>query len=57
MATRAFFSTSVRRLALFHYDPTRSDAAVDELQRCYAPLGAGGTKVVAAYEGLTIELY
>jgi phosphoribosyl 1,2-cyclic phosphodiesterase len=47
----------VKTLALFHHDPTRSDEAIDELQRCAGTFGGDGeVLVVAAYEGLTVEL-
>jgi phosphoribosyl 1,2-cyclic phosphodiesterase len=48
---------NVRRLALFHHDPTRSDAALDELARCATSAGEQrGLDVFAAYEGLTVEV-
>jgi phosphoribosyl 1,2-cyclic phosphodiesterase len=48
---------NARRLALFHHDPTRTDDALDELQRCAVAFADHpGVQVVAAYEGLTIEL-
>ncbi len=47
----------VGTLALFHHDPTRSDDAIDELHRCAMTFGdESKLEVVAAYEGLTIEL-
>jgi ribonuclease BN (tRNA processing enzyme) len=46
----------VRTLALFHHDPTRSDDAIDEIHRG-AVEHCGTTKIVAAYEGLTLELH
>lgn len=47
----------VGTLALFHHDPTRTDEALDELHRCAVGFGeARGLAVVAAYEGLTIDL-
>lgn len=45
----------VRRLALFHHDPTRSDSAVDELARKARHDGAlGGVEVFAAHEGQSL---
>jgi phosphoribosyl 1,2-cyclic phosphodiesterase len=47
----------VKTLALFHHDPTRTDDALDELHRCAVTFGGeSDLEVVAAYEGLTIEL-
>lgn len=46
-----------RRLALFHHDPTRHDAAIDALTVCASQVGASlGVEVLAAHEGLTLEL-
>jgi phosphoribosyl 1,2-cyclic phosphodiesterase len=48
---------NVRTLALFHHDPGRTDDALDELHRRILDEADGeGPQVVAAYEGLTIEL-
>jgi hypothetical protein len=48
---------NVRTLALFHHDPSRTDDALDELHRGAVSDSEGeGPTVVAAYEGLTIEL-
>jgi ribonuclease BN (tRNA processing enzyme) len=47
---------NVRTLALFHHDPTRTDDAIDEIHRSAVEHG-GTTKIVAAYEGLTLELH
>jgi phosphoribosyl 1,2-cyclic phosphodiesterase len=47
---------NVRTLALFHHDPTRTDDAIDEIHRGAVEHG-GSTKIVAAYEGLTLELH
>ncbi len=47
-----------RRLVLFHHDPSRDDAAVDEIlarARGLAP-GTGIEEVLAAHEGLVISL-
>jgi ribonuclease BN (tRNA processing enzyme) len=47
----------VKTLALFHHDPTRSDDAIDELQRCAGAFGGEGElRVIAASEGLTVDL-
>lgn len=49
----------VRRLALFHHDPLRTDAALDrllEVCRRRAQAGGGGLEVTAAAEGQVIEL-
>jgi phosphoribosyl 1,2-cyclic phosphodiesterase len=48
---------NVGQLALFHHDPTRTDADIDELHRCAVSFGGrSGLQVVAAHEGLTISL-
>ena len=47
----------VGRLALFHHDPSRSDAALDEILRCAIVAGGRrGLEVFAASEGLTIDV-
>jgi len=47
----------VKRLALFHHDPTRHDDAIDELWACAHRIGHKvGVEVFAASEGLTVEL-
>jgi CheY-like chemotaxis protein/phosphoribosyl 1,2-cyclic phosphodiesterase len=47
----------VKRLALFHHDPLRDDAALDRLvEACRRLPVAGGLDVFAAAEGQTIEL-
>ncbi len=45
-------SCSVKRLALFHHDPERTDDQLD----AYEPCGSGSTEVFAAAEGLTVTL-
>ena len=46
-----------QRLALFHHDPLRDDAAPDQLvESCRHHAVAGGLDVFAAAEGQTIEL-
>ena len=50
-------SAGVKRLALFHHDPLRDDAALDQLvETCRQRAVAGGLDVFAAAEGQTIEL-
>ena len=50
-------AAAVRRLALFHHDPTRHDDAIDALGACASKLGSSlGLEVIAAREGLTVEL-
>lgn len=47
----------VRKIALTHHDPTRSDEAIDAyLAELRAGLMSGDPEVFAAYEGLEIEL-
>jgi CheY-like chemotaxis protein/phosphoribosyl 1,2-cyclic phosphodiesterase len=51
------FAAGVKRLALFHHDPLRDDAAVDQLvERCRRRNVAGGLDIFAAAEGQTIEV-
>ena len=46
----------VKRLALFHHDPDRTDAALDELAEIYCQPGKyGNTEVFFAREGMEIE--
>jgi phosphoribosyl 1,2-cyclic phosphodiesterase/CheY-like chemotaxis protein len=48
----------VRRLALYHHDPTRTDAGVDALVALARRRAAGtGVDVFGAAEGLVIELF
>jgi CheY-like chemotaxis protein len=50
-------AAGVKRLALFHHDPLRDDAAVDQLvERCRRRNVAGRLDIFAAAEGQTIEL-
>jgi len=52
-------AAGAKRLALFHYDPTRSDDAVDRvLELCKRRVAASGSalEVFASAEGLAIEL-
>ncbi len=47
----------VKLLALFHYDPVRTDAQIDELAELYCkPGNAWATKVLFAREGMEFEL-
>ncbi len=47
----------VGRLALFHHDPSRTDAALDEVLRCAIVAGGHrGVEVFAAFEGLTVDV-
>ena len=50
-------AAGVKRLALFHHDPLRDDAALDQLvETCRRRAVTGGLDVFAAAEGQTIEL-
>jgi CheY-like chemotaxis protein len=52
-------SAGVRRLALFHHDPTRNDEAVDRIvagARALVTRVGGDTEVFAAAEGQVLEL-
>lgn len=47
----------VRHLVLFHHDPDRSDAELDQMQtRARARLAPHGITCAAAYEGLSLQL-
>lgn len=47
----------VKRMALFHHDPLRSDAEIDELAEIHcAPDKYGNTEIFFAREGMEIEL-
>jgi len=49
--------SGVGRLALFHHEPLRTDAQIDELTKTYCNPGYGGnTEVFFAREGMKIEL-
>lgn len=49
--------SKVKRLALFHHEPFRTDAQIDELAKEYCnPEYAGDTEVFFAREGMQIEL-
>jgi CheY-like chemotaxis protein/phosphoribosyl 1,2-cyclic phosphodiesterase len=50
-------AAGAKRLALFHHDPLRDDAALDQLvESCRGRAAAGGLEIFAAAEGQTIEL-
>jgi CheY-like chemotaxis protein len=50
-------AAGAKRLALFHHDPLRDDAALDRLvESCRRRAATGGLEVFAAAEGQTIEL-
>ena len=47
----------VKKLALFHHDPSRRDDDLDGLWRCAAQMGeAQGVEVIAASEGLAVDI-
>lgn len=46
----------VKRLALFHHDPLRTDAEIDRLSKKYCRVYAGGLEVFFAREGLAVDL-
>jgi phosphoribosyl 1,2-cyclic phosphodiesterase len=49
--------SGVKRLALFHHEPMRTDTQIDELVKIYcSPNGAGETEVFFAREGMQIEV-
>ncbi|HDI59122.1 MAG TPA: MBL fold metallo-hydrolase [Desulfobacteraceae bacterium] len=49
--------SQVKRLALFHHDPMRTDAQIDELSEKYCQPGyAGDTEVFFAREGVEINI-
>jgi phosphoribosyl 1,2-cyclic phosphodiesterase/GAF domain-containing protein len=53
----AAIAASVRRLALYHHDPTRTDDAVDEMVvRARARAAHTGLDVFAAAEEMTVEI-
>jgi phosphoribosyl 1,2-cyclic phosphodiesterase len=48
--------TGVKKLVLFHHDPNRTDAQLEDLEREYGANAAeAGVEVMMAREGLTIE--
>jgi CheY-like chemotaxis protein/phosphoribosyl 1,2-cyclic phosphodiesterase len=57
LAVNFALAAGVKSLALFHHDPLRDDAALDQLvESCRTHAVAGGLDVFAAAEGQTIEL-
>jgi phosphoribosyl 1,2-cyclic phosphodiesterase len=47
----------VKRIALFHHDPTRTDDALDAIARCYQSFeDRTGIEVLVAAEGMTVSL-
>jgi ribonuclease BN (tRNA processing enzyme) len=49
----------VKRMALFHHDPTRTDDQIEGLSKAYCQTvesGSGDTEVFFAREGMQIEL-
>jgi ribonuclease BN (tRNA processing enzyme) len=49
--------SNVKRLALFHHDPMRTDAQLDELAELFCDNGnTGNTEVFFAREGMQVEL-
>ena len=56
-AIAAAVRNGVKKLALYHHDPDRSDAALDEFSRIYCEPGKyGDTEVFFAREGMEIDL-
>jgi len=56
-AVAAANRAGVKKLALFHHDPDRKDAALDELAKIYCVPGKyGPTEIFFAREGMVIEL-
>lgn len=46
----------VGTLVMFHHDPSRTDAALDELHRTAESAAPDGLRVIAAREGLTLDV-
>lgn len=46
----------VKRMALFHHDPVRTDAQLDELEKVYCNSDNPVTKIFLAREGMEIDL-
>jgi ribonuclease BN (tRNA processing enzyme) len=49
-------SNNIKRLALFHHDPMRTDSQLDELSDIYCQTGTGGVEVFFAQEGMQINI-
>jgi phosphoribosyl 1,2-cyclic phosphodiesterase len=47
---------NIKALALFHHDPMRTDAQIDELAKAYGRSGGDGPEIFFAREGTVIEL-
>jgi phosphoribosyl 1,2-cyclic phosphodiesterase len=48
---------NAKRLALFHHDPTRTDAAIDALAECAVRVGRhSGLEVLTSREGMVVDL-
>jgi phosphoribosyl 1,2-cyclic phosphodiesterase len=47
---------NVKKMLLFHHDPMRSDAQIDELAKDFCEPGRYKTEILFAKEGMTIEL-
>jgi len=49
--------SNVKRLALFHHDPMRTDVQIDELAELFCdPKNTGNTEVFFAQEGMQVEI-
>ena len=46
----------VKRLALFHHDPNRSDDALDEFARCAQTNGRFDFELFTAAQGMTVQV-
>lgn len=56
-AINTAMDSEVRRLALFHHDPMRTDAQLDELAKALCdPIKTGDTAVFFAREGMQVEI-
>jgi ribonuclease BN (tRNA processing enzyme) len=56
-AIKAAMQSRVNRLALFHHDPMRTDAQLDQLaERHCDPRNTGDTEAFFAREGMVVEI-
>jgi len=55
-AVAAALRTGVKRLTLFHHDPLRTDAQLDELTSRYCRPAGNGTEIFFAREGMELTL-
>ena len=55
-ALRLSKEAEVRKIAFFHHEPHRSDAAIDEIVERYRGQGVGAFEILAAAEGLELLL-